>query len=382
MKRLAVIAPAAGCDCRVCPFYFDNPAAVEPICSGCNSDCAYCGCTRSGGGCGQCPIRCGSRADIGAWMADVGGTLRFDDIHLELQLPAGLPRYIPQVDGHDVSSFDEDLRWAAYGVGLRRVFSPDSLRIYPRFAGVTAHQALGLRPEQLAVLGCYADDPLVEAFWTDRRSLIPAIADQRWDLVLAPNYSLFGNQPRAEHLLNFRRNLAIAAEMAAAGIPAVPNLYWFRKEDLDRYLEWCERTRPAAVATNLQTLRTEGDWEFGLPGLTYLAQNLPPTVAVVVTGASRRDRIGQLSELFGPRLHLVSQNAQQYARHGAQMTPSGRVDSPARVADLFAANVRYYASLMEAGPTTGVDADPEWAVAGGADEDEPGDTASPADEEV
>src|SRR6202022_3711194 len=102
------------------------------------------------------------------------------------------------------------------------------------------------------------DDPLVEAFWTGRRRLIPAMAAQRWDVVLAPNFSLFGNQPRAEHLLNFRRNLLVAAEMSAEGIPAVPNLYWFRKEDLDRYLDWCDQTSPAAVATNLQTLRTDG----------------------------------------------------------------------------------------------------------------------------
>ena len=45
---------------------------------------------------------------------------------------------------------------------------------------------------------------------------------------------MYGNQPRAEHLLNFRRSLLIAAEMAAAGIPAVPNVYWYRVEDLDR----------------------------------------------------------------------------------------------------------------------------------------------------
>jgi len=303
--------------------------------------------------------------DIGAWMADVGATLGFDDIDVRLEAspPPGLPRYIPQVDGHDVASFDADLAWPAYGVGLRRVFSPDSLRIYPRFAGATAHEALGLRAEQLAVLVGYADDPLVEAFWTDRRSLIPAIAAQRWDLVLAPNYSLFGNQPRAEHLLNFRRNLLIAAEMVAAGIAAVPNLYWFRKEDLDRYLEWCERTHPPAVATNLQTLRTEADWEFGLPGLAYLGKNLAPEVTVIVTGASRRDRIGTLLELFGARLHLVSQNAQAYARHGAKMTPAGRVDTPARAADLFAANVRYYAGLVESGPQgpdAVVDDDLEW----------------------
>ena len=345
----AVIAPAAGCKCKVCPFYISNPAAAEKLCSGTNTDCAYCGCTRAGGGCGQCPVRCGSRVDIEAWMADVGGTLAFDDIRVDVALPV-LPRFIPQVDGHDLAGFDAGLRWPAYGIGLRRVLSPETLRIYPRFDGVTAHETLGLGEGQLAVLIGYADDPLVEALWTDRRRLIPAIAAQRWDMVLAPNFSLFGNQPRAEHLLNFRRNLLVAAELAAQGIPAVPNLYWFRLEDLDRYLTWCQQTSPPAVASNLQTLRSDADWEFGLAGLTYLAQNLAAGVKVFITGASRRDRIATLVELFGARLHLVSQNALQYARHGALMTADGRVDNPARPAELFAANVAYYAGLLDGPP--------------------------------
>ena len=354
-KGVATLAPARGCDCAVCPFFAGNPEAVAQLCSGCNSDCAYCGCSRAEGRggslCGQCPIRCGSRPDIGEWMSDVGGTLAFDDVVIDVELPRGLPRYIPQVDGHDVGAFDAGLAWPAYGVGLRRVLSPQTLSIYPKFDGVTAREALGLAQGQLAVLVGYSDDPLIEGLWTRRRSLVGTIASQAWDLVLAPNFSMFGTQPRAEHLLNFRRNLLLASEMAAAGIPAVPNLYWFRKEDIDRYLAWCDVARPAAVATNLQTLRTEGDWEYGLAGLTYLATGLAPEVAMIVTGASRPERIATLVELFGPRLHLVSQNAQQYARHGALMTASGRVDHHARAEDLFAANVRYYAGLLATSAT-------------------------------
>ena len=352
---IASIAPARGCECSICPFFMDNPAALEPICSGCNTDCSYCGCARAGAGgaspCGQCPIRCGSRPDMAAWMADVGATLSFDDLVLDFAWPTGLPRYIPQVDGHDVAGFDAHLSWGAYAVGLRRVFSPETHRVYPKFAGSDAREALGLRQGQLAVLVGYGEDPLVEAFWTRRRALISEVAAQGWDLVLAPNYSMYGNQPRAEHLLNFRRNLLIAAEMAAAGIPAVPNLYWYRLEDLDRYLAWIDDIGPPAVAINLQTFRTDQDWaQMALPGLTYLSLGLPQGLAVVVTGSSRLDRIATLLELFGPRLHLVSQNAQAYARHGAQMTEAGRVDRLARVEDLFAANVRFYAGLLEQQP--------------------------------
>jgi hypothetical protein len=281
-------------------------------------------------------------------MADVGGTLAFDDLVLDLEIPPGLPHYIPQVDGHDVAGFDADLRWPAYGVGLRRVVSLQTRRVYPKFDGQIAKEALGLRPDQLAVLVGYGTDPLVEAFWTHRHALVEALAAQHWDLVLAPNYSMYGNQPRTEHLLNFRRNLLIATEMAAAGVPAVPNIYWFRLEDLDRYLAWFDDTRPPAMAVNLQTFRTEEDWEtMALPGLTYLSLGIPEDLAVIVTGSSRADRIATLVELFGERLHLVSQNAQAYARHGAVMTDAGRVDRQARAEDLFAANVRHYAGLLD-----------------------------------
>jgi hypothetical protein len=88
----------------------------------------------------------------------------------------------------------------------------------------------------------------------------------------------------------------------------------------------------AAVAVNLQTFRTQADWEqMALPGLTYLSTGMPEATRLVVTGTSRADRIAELGAQFGSRLILVSQNPLQYARHGAQMTPGGRVERQARV---------------------------------------------------
>jgi hypothetical protein len=348
---LRPLAPAPGCDCSSCPFFKHNPRAVQPICSGCNTDCSYCGCARSGGGakCSGCPIRCGSRMDIGAWMTDVGGTFAFDDVVLDKQLPAELPRFIPQVDDQ-VGELDPGLNWPAYAIGLRRVVSPETLALYPRFAGRPAREALGLAEGQLVVLVGYGDDPLVEAVWTRRASLLPAIAEGGWDVVLTPNFSLYGNQPRTEHLLNFRRNLLIAAELQAFGVVAVPNVYWFRREDLDRYVAWMRDVAPPAIAINLQTFRSNREWaDMALPGLTYLSLRMPAATKLIATGTSRAGRLRTLIELFGDRLVVVSQNPVQYARHGAVMTSEGRRECHAHTRDLFAANVDYYANLLEEG---------------------------------
>ena len=286
-------------------------------------------------------------------MADVGGTLTFDDIPGLGDVPVGLPRFVPQLDANTVEALDTSLGWGAYALGLRRWLSPTTHEVYPRYENYAcAREALGLAPggPQLAVLVGYGEDPLVEAFWTRRfeLGLIERLAGQQWDLVLTPNFSMYANQPRTEHLLNFRRNLLLAAELVAAGVPAVPNIYWFRKEDLDRYVAWAEDVSPPALAVNLQTFRTEDDWVgTALPGLTYLSLCLPEQTKLVFTGGTRPNRLADLGRLFADRWWYVSQKPVQAARHGRQLTAEGEVAVYARPEDLFASNVRFAAGLVE-----------------------------------
>lgn len=351
--------PAPGCDCQRCDFFIDNPNAREPICSGKSASCDYCSCARAedptrhavqtGAACRTCPIRCGSRPDVGDWVVAAGGTMTFSGLHVGNPAP-DMPAFVPMTDGDDVAPLDEGLGWSAYAVGMRRVLSPRTGKIMPKLRGSTAHQAFAIPQESRAVLVGYGEDPLVEAYWSGRHrdQLMHAIAAQKWDLVLTPNYSMYLNQPRFEHLLNYRRNLLIAAELADLGVATAPCLYWARLEDLERYTDWIADTQPKQIAVNLQTFRTAHDWDnLVVPGLAFLAGTLPPDMPIWLVGASRADRISTLGNLFGSRVHLVAQNALQYARRGAVMTPEGRRDLHALTTDAFHANVRYYAGLLD-----------------------------------
>ncbi|GAA3243675.1 hypothetical protein [Actinocorallia longicatena] len=276
----------------------------------------------------------------------MGGTLRFDGVKVGGFLSGRWPRFIPQTDGTAIPALDQGLEWPAYAVGLRRVFSPSSRTLLPRFADQDVHQVLGLADGRRAVLVGYAEDPLVEAFWSYRRRdrLVERIVEQGWDLILAPNFSIYGNWPRVEHLINMRRSVIIAAE----GAVVAPNLYWYRLEDLRRWADWVGEADLPAVAINLQTVRENTNWHsWSLPGLSWLAENLPERLPVFVTGLSRTERISAVNDLFGSRLHVVSQNPYQYALHGAVMMAGGRQDVHAEKADAFAATVRYMASLLE-----------------------------------
>jgi Domain of unknown function (DUF4417) len=322
--------------CESCPFL--------QICGGWNTECSYCGCTRD---CSKCSVRCARRLDAGLWVRDVEG-LGFEDLRWTHRPLPDLPRFIPQVDGHRLSAFDEGLSWPAYAVGLRRVFSLSTGKLRRAWQGRTAREVLRAPDGTKLVLAGYGTDPLIERFWTNqhREALFDAVASLGFDLVLAPNYSVYGNQPRFEHLLNIKRNALVAARFWQAGVPAVPNIYWYRHIDLERQLEWIRREQVAAVAVNLQTFRSKADWAMAEEGLRFLAAELPPGSRVFATGCSRAGRIALLRDLF-PDLVLVSQNAQAYARHGAVMTREGRKQTHGRTEELFFANVRFYSRLME-----------------------------------
>jgi hypothetical protein len=291
-------------------------------------------------------VRCARRLDAGQWVRDAEG-LEFDDLAWTHRPIPDLPRFIPQVDGHRLRAFDEGLSWPAYAIGFRRVFSLQTGRLRRAWQGRIARDVLRAPDTTKLVLAGYGTDPLIERFWTNqhREHLIEQVAALGFDLVLAPNYSVYGNQPRFEHLLNIKRNALIAARLSEAGVPTVPNVYWYRSIDLERQLEWIRREQVAAVAVNLQTFRSTADWAMATEGLRLLAAELPPRTRVFITGCSRAGRIALLRELFADVV-LVSQNAQAYARHGAVMTKDGRKQTYGRTEDLFFANVRFYAGLM------------------------------------
>ena len=286
---------------------------------------------------------------MAAWVRDIGGTFLFDDIPAPAALPQGLPSVVPIVDGV-ATDLDARANWSAYGIGLRRVYSPLTWEVKPLWKDATAHEALRIPDEKKIVLVGYGTDPLVEAFWTRRKRLYPFLAEKKFDLVLAPNYSMYASQPRAEHLLNFRRNLLAASEMLDQGIPAVPNIYWFRKEDIDRYLSWTADVEPETLAFNLQTQRTKEDWEMMvMPGLSYFAAMLDPSIHLLVTGTIRPERLSDLIGLFGTeRITLFTQSPIQEGRHGKVIERDGRVMLvKAYPEDAFAMSVKNVAGLLE-----------------------------------
>ncbi|WP_236700427.1 hypothetical protein [Allosalinactinospora lopnorensis] len=94
-------------------------------------------------------------------------------------------------------------------------------------------------------------------------------------------------------------------------------------------------------------MRTTEDWQsWLLPGLHWLAREIPATLPVIITGLSRPNRIATAVDLFGHRMALVNTTAQSYGLHGEVMGPNGRQQVHAKTSDAFRSSVAYFASLM------------------------------------
>lgn len=239
---------------------------------------------------------------------------------------ADLPAHIPAISRplRDPEAAAR-LEWVA--LHPERVVGTAGLRRECARQGVRGY--FGLHPETKVALHFYAPDAVLERFWRVRRALYPALRAE-FDLVFAPNFSVYEDSPRLEHLVNIKRAAIVAAELAAEGIPAVPDVGWFCREDLDRWAEWLSAAGYPAAAFSFQAVglknRAGGAWKGYLAGLEYLAARLPGGVAFALVGLSSRARIAEAARILGGRRACVV-NTDAFMKSRKARVPASRRDA-------------------------------------------------------
>lgn len=271
---------------------------------------------------------------------DVGGTLELDGLPWpKVPLPEGLPRIIPVLGGPLRGGAPA---WPAYGVRWSWFMARGGADVRPPWLTGTPQSAARVPPDSAMVLSLVGPDPPIEALWTYqfRNRLWEKIRKGRWNLVIGPNYSVYGDQPRMEHLINIRRSVLAAVRMRLEGIPAVPHVYVWRQADADRVARWAWEAGLDAVAHNCQTYRTRKDWERALALLVWWRDRMPKDVRWFFVGVTSRERIQILDGLF-PGSHFLTLTPYQAASHGHRILDDGGQERwPAEPADLLWENIR------------------------------------------
>lgn len=239
--------------------------------------------TRIGGG-WSCATRCAGcdreRCDLVCFgkpsvyceaVEEVNGFDAGDIGPIFQQLAIPLPKYIPVLQHHYSRVESLKVPWVAIPLSAILKASEDALApiaTTPEMLREVFHLSSETRT---LLLGTGEDEP-IERYWEARRvrDLPEALAGLEWSMAIAPNYSLFLDDPRPQHFHNRKRSLICAAEWSTHRIPTAPYLHAVCRRDYDYWLDFL-RDHPEIrlVAKEFQTGASR--WERGMWAIEQLA---------------------------------------------------------------------------------------------------------------
>jgi len=131
-----------------------------------------------------------------------------------------LPSHLPTL----VQAYADavDLPWVALHGG--RVFGTTGRRLTKKHRDRPVRETYGLSPTTKVALEFYVEDGVLEGIWASRHTFIQDLLGLDLDLVLTPNFSCWFDHPRFESLIQIRRCNLLYQEMAAAGLPVIPDI--------------------------------------------------------------------------------------------------------------------------------------------------------------
>ncbi|PRP95498.1 hypothetical protein ENSA5_38510 [Enhygromyxa salina] len=227
-------------------------------------------------------------------VAEIGG-FGFGDLD-RIGNPTHLPPYVSGIDhGSYLTHHDaKHLKWAA--VHLRKVISFPKGRWRPRFRSpAELRRHFGIRGNTKLMLTCIDKDRSIEPLWAQiyEPGLSRYLASLGFDAAVAPNFSVFDNDPPAQHQYNRKRSAIVAEEFSRFGLPTV--LY-------------CHGNRPT-------------DWEFwrdflrSHPELSFIAKEFQTGLASPARGRACIRALASLQDAVERPLHIVVFGATRHRRY-------------------------------------------------------------------
>jgi len=337
---------ACGLNCDLCP--------AERRCG---RVCNFCRVGTHGGGskCAGCSLCPGSPLldmDVRRqWMEHLGGldlTWPREVVHPQLpELPVHLPVL---VQGY---ADPVDVPWAAIHGG--RLLGATGQQLTPKHRR-PLREAYRLGANTKIALEFYVEDRVLEGLWARRHLVIQQFAGLGVDLILAPNFSVWFDQPRFLSLIQIRKAFVFYMEMVERNLPAVPDVGFYHFEPDGRlWAEWVNAQRGLKAVSlfcgGKRVHASKRHFRETLEDIALFHQAVRPDVTFILGGVHSPSRLSAYRRV-APGRRIVFCNGMAYAlaqrRRLLDSSPTG-VARSAR--DCFLRNVAYndrvYAQLIE-----------------------------------
>lgn len=281
-----------------------------------------------------------------------GAALLLGEYELEIKQNTSidLPIHIPIIP--DALKQMPDYRlMPCIAVHAGNMFSRDGERIYPKYKNMGCQGALNVDPRTKILLEFYVRDKTIEGFWDKRKELYNDLKKLNFDSVIAPNYSVFEDAPRLDHLYNIKRSKTVYSELMDIGINAIPDVSWFNIRDLENWCQEIERSGIKLIAFSFQVvdvgLKTANLWRLSLTGFRYLCQNLSQDVSIIIAGVVSPFRLNDVyAAASGRTLHILNQSAYVQSRRG-MLSEIRESCKECTLDEIFIRNLKYFNSLYD-----------------------------------
>ena len=300
-----------------------------------------------GGGARACPSRwkVGGRAVV----APLGGPVGDGPRSVHHHPGSAVPRHLPVL----VQAYADpvDLPWIALHAG--RVFGLTGASVTPKHRR-PLREVYRLAPETRLALQFYVEDRVLEGVWAHRRHLIPRLREMGFDLILAPNFSVWRDHSRFEQLVQQRRSFAFYHELREAGLPAIPDVGWsLFVPDGRLWAEWINDQRNlAAISIFCGGRKIHAErraFRETVEDLALFHQAVRANVAFVLGGVHAPERLRALRQVMpGRRLSICNGMAYALAQRRKLLDPGFRAARSARECFIrnCAFNERVYAEVL------------------------------------
>lgn len=101
---------------------------------------------------------------------------------------------------------------------------PDKIKSQFDFSKV--NNIVGIHGEIEGILEFYIKDRDLEGFWANRKVVYEQLKKQNFKAIITPNFLLYEDAPRSEHLYNIQQAKKVYNEMIQEGLSAILDIIW------------------------------------------------------------------------------------------------------------------------------------------------------------
>lgn len=324
-------------DCSICP--------LKGTCGG----CSLCEASLCSNNCSMCFSICPKRTYSFEYLKSIGGA-KLNLISNEFLKDLELPTHIPILPDKLKDRLDHRLVQVA-GIHGGNMFSSNGEKVRRSYLEKGYKKALNLDDKTKGILEFYVKDRTLEGFWDKRHEIYPVIKNIDFQAVIAPNFSVYDDSSRIDHLCNIKRSSIVYNEMIREGINAVPDISWYNATDLERWIMAINRYNIKLIAFSFQVvgvnLKASTLWKQYLTGFRYLCKRISKDVRIIIAGIVSEKRVKEVvNALAGQRIHILNQSSYIQSRRGT-MSETREQNQSIPLNKLLIKNITYFNRVYE-----------------------------------